>query len=159
MHGDSWVWRYQQEHAAGMGLSAWTLLRTHRFAGHQDPWTSTCGFTRYPDLETKNGGDLTIHRGGRGWRHWSLPDPKGYKNAYWKCTDPERNSGDPRKSWQFVLLVLHVIAMDPGSIISTQALWCLAAGLMLGHQQYAAAHDCETESMNRWKHFVFQFVF
>lgn len=100
----------------------------NEIAGHRDPSTSICGFTRHPDLEVNNGGDLMICRNGTGWRHWSLLSPKEYKNAHWKPTHHERNSGDPRKSW--VLLVLHAIEKYPGCNISTQA-WFLAVGLML----------------------------
>lgn len=75
----------------------------NEIAGRRDPSTSICGFTRHPDLEVNNGGDLMICRSGTGWRHWSRLGPEEYKNAHWKPTHHERNSGDPRKSWQCYL--------------------------------------------------------
>ena len=69
MNGNVWVWGHWLEHTAAKGLSAWTMLMAPESAGHQDPSTSVCSFTRHPDLEKKSNEEILMtHRGGTGWR-------------------------------------------------------------------------------------------
>lgn len=147
MHRDGRVWRQQQEHTARTGVSEWTVLRPHRLAG-QEPSTSTCSFTRHPDPEMKNGDDLMIHRGGTGWRYWSPPEPKEYKNAYWKPTHPERNLRDPGKvdnwcylsfmslQWILDLIFLHKPsdAWLLGCLVTTNMLLLMAVRHSQSHE-------------------------
>lgn len=108
--------------------------------------------TRHPDLEMKNGGVLMILRGGTGWRHWSLPDLKEYKNAYWKLHIL-------RETWEAQERLdcwCYLSSMSLQQYFDTSV---VMPGCWSGHHKHAAAHEFETENMNQWKCFFFHFVF
>lgn len=111
---DVWVWRHQQGRKAGTGLS--------EYLGHTAVSKTPAipsSFTTHQEIKN----DLMIHRSGTEWRHWPLPDPKEYKNTYWRTRHPERIVRHKRDSTDGV--------MDPGSHSLTEVLLFLAARLML----------------------------
>lgn len=86
---DGWVWRHQQGHKAGTGLS--------ECLGHTVS-TTPAHFLQLHNTPRPGDNDLMIHRGGTEWTHWSLPDPKEYENTYWKPRHAERIVRDTKKA-------------------------------------------------------------
>lgn len=131
MNGNVWAWGHWMEHTAAKGLSAWTVLMAPILAGHQDPSTSVCSFTRHPDLEKKSNEEtLMTHRGGTGWRRSSLSAAQGYKEAYPKSVhgyQPKKNPRDLRRTSQLASLHPPVIA---GPNVWTRALQCWVGSLI-----------------------------
>lgn len=109
---DGWVWRHQQGHKAGTGLS--------ECLGHTVS-TTPAHFLQLHNTPRPGDNDLMIHRGGTEWTHWSLPDPKEYENTYWKPTR-WKNCERHKKG-------LTDAVMGPGSHSSAEGFLYLAAGL------------------------------
>lgn len=155
--GKVWVWRYQQEHSAGEGLSEWPVLMTPRLAGHQDRRASTCCFTRHPDLETKWLVLMTA-RSGMGRRYCQFQKDTGrYANPV-HGHQPRRHeevliAGIPCSPWQSQQILdllpghnLHV-AWNLGG-------WLERADLVPG----GCTCECETVNVAEWNLFCFFFI-
>jgi len=123
-----WVWGHWMEHTAAEGLSAWTMLMAPELAGHQDPSTSVCSFTRHEDLEKKSNEEILMTpRGRTGWRPRSLSTAQGCEEAYPKSVrgcQTKKNPGDVKRTSQLVSLCPHVIAVDARPNVWTRALQC-----------------------------------